>query len=79
LPPSLDGKILGQTAPRHTHNQWSAFLKHLDAKTPTDLTLHLVIDNYATHKHRKVKSWIAYRNRRQRKAMTANASSFTSP
>ena len=64
----LDGKIFGQTAPRHTHRQWLAFLKHLDAETPGDLTLHLVIDNYATHKHSKVKTWIASRNRRQRKA-----------
>ena len=64
----LDGKIFGQTAPRHTHRQWLAFLKHLDAETPADLTLHLVIDNYATHKHSKVKTWIAQRNRRQRKA-----------
>ena len=64
----LDGKIFGQTALRHTHRQWLAFLKHLDVETPADLTLHLVIDNYATHKHSKVKTWIAYRNRRQRKA-----------
>src|ERR1700746_2514021 len=64
----LDGKIFGQTAPRHTHRQWLAFVKHLDTETPGDLTLHLVIDNYATHKHSKVKTWIAYRNRRQRKA-----------
>jgi transcriptional regulator with XRE-family HTH domain len=64
----LDGKIFGQTAPRHTHRQWLAFLKHLDAETPAELTLHLVIDNYATHKHPKVKSWIAGRNRLQQKA-----------
>jgi len=64
----LDGKIFGHTAPRHTHRQWLAFLKHLDAETPADLTLHLVIDNYATHKHPKVKSWIASRNRLQRRA-----------
>ena len=64
----LDGKIFSHTAPRHTHRQWLAFLKHLDAEAPADLTLHLVIDNYATHKHPKVKSWIAYRNRSQRKA-----------
>src|ERR1700752_3357217 len=63
----LDGKIFGQTAPRHTHRQWLAFVKHLDRETPPGLTIHLVIDNYATHKHPKVKSWIAYRNRRQRK------------
>src|SRR5215469_5749828 len=60
-----DGKIFAQTAPRHTHRQWLAFLKHLDKQTPADLTLHLVIDNYATHKHPKVKSWIAWRNARR--------------
>jgi transposase len=64
----LDGKIFRQTAPRHTHKQWLAFLKKLDAETPPDLTLHLVIDNYSTHKHPKVKSWIAWRNARQRQA-----------
>lgn len=64
----LDGKIFGQTAPRHTHAQWLVFLKHLDKHTPADLTLHLIIDNYATHKHPKVASWIAWRNARQRPA-----------
>jgi transposase len=64
----LDGKIFGQTAPRHTHRQWLAFLQHLDAEIPAELTLHLVIDNCATHKHSRVKSWIARRNRLQQKA-----------
>jgi transposase len=64
----LDGKIFRQTAPRHTHKEWLAFLKKLDAETPPELTLHLVLDNYGTHKHPKVKSWIASRNARQRKA-----------
>src|SRR5262249_10687700 len=61
----LDGQIFAHTAPRHTHRQWLAFLKHLDKQTPADLTLHIVIDNYATHKHPKVKSWIAWRNARR--------------
>jgi transposase len=64
----LDGKIFRQTAPRHTHRQWLAFLKKLDAETPPDLTLHLIIDNYTTHKHARVKTWMAWRNARQRKA-----------
>ena len=55
----LDGKILSQTKGRHTHKEWLQFLKHLDAETPQDLDLHLIIDNYATHKHPKVKTWIA--------------------
>lgn len=63
----LDGKILRQTAPRHTHVEWLRFLKMLDKETPQDLCLHLVIDNYSTHKHAKVKSWIKWRNQRNKK------------
>lgn len=55
----LDGKILSQTKGRHTHKEWLEFLKHLDKETPPDLALHLVVDNYATHKHPKVKNWVA--------------------
>jgi len=64
----LDGKIFSSTAAKHTHRQWLAFLKQLDAETPQDSTLHLIADNYSTHKHPKVKSWIRWRNRRQQKA-----------
>jgi transposase len=64
----LDGKIFSSTAAKHTHRQWLAFLKQLDAQTPADLTLHLIADNYSTHKHPKVKSWMRWRNRRQQKA-----------
>lgn len=64
----LDGKIFSATAAKHTHRQWLAFLKQLDQETPGELTLHLIADNYSTHKHPKVKSWIRWRNRRQQKA-----------
>lgn len=64
----LGGKIFRNTAERHTHKQWLEFIKMLDRETPGDLTLHLVIDNYGTHKHPKVRSWIKWRNQRQRKA-----------
>jgi transposase len=67
----LDGKIFSQTAARHTHQQWLGFLKQLDHETPGELTLHLIIDNYATHKHPKVQRWIAWRNARQRRAPAA--------
>lgn len=63
----LNGKILAQTAARHTHRQWLAFLKHLDAENPPALTLHLIIDNYGTHKAPKVKSWLQWRNARHQK------------
>ncbi len=64
----LDGKIFSATAAKHTHRQWLAFLKQLDAETPPELTLHLIVDNYSTHKHPKVKSWLRWRNQRQQKA-----------
>jgi transposase len=64
----LDGKIFSQTASKHTHRQWLSFLQQLDRETPPDVTLHLIADNYSTHKHTKVKSWIRWRNQRQQKA-----------
>ena len=64
----LDGKIFSTTAAKHTHRQWLAFLKQLDAETPSELTLHLIADNYSTHKHPKVKAWMRWRNQRKQKA-----------
>jgi len=55
---TLDGTIMGRCAPRHRHQEWLAFLKDLDAGTAPDKTLHLILDNYATHKHAKVKAWL---------------------
>ncbi len=46
----LDGKTLSQTAARHTHAQWLDFLRHLHRETPAGVCLHLIVDNYATHK-----------------------------
>ena len=54
----LDGKILSRTAQQHTHKEWLAFLKMIDRETPPELAIHLIIDNYATHKHAAVKSWL---------------------
>ena len=55
---SESGKVFGLTAPRHTHKEWLAFLKLVDRQTPSELDLHLIIDNYATHKHPKVRAWL---------------------
>lgn len=63
----IEGKIFRQVAPGHTHAEWLAFLKHLDREAPDGLALHLIIDNYATHKHPAVKSWIRWRNQRHAK------------
>jgi transposase len=65
----LDGKIYRQTHTHHTHKEWLQFLKQLDCEAPEDLTLHLILDNYATHKHEKVKSWIKWLNQKNRKSL----------
>lgn len=55
----LNGKVIAHTAEKHTHRQWLAFLRTIDRGTPSDLELHLIIDNYGTHTHPAVKRWIA--------------------
>ena len=55
----LDGKIHSRTAGRHTHREWLSFLKQLDRETPAGLDLHVVLDNYATHKHATVRAWLS--------------------
>ena len=57
------GQILAQCKPRHRHQEFLSFLKHIDANVPPDLDVHLVVDNYNTHKHVKVKRWLAARPR----------------
>jgi transposase len=52
------GKIIAECLPRHRHQEWIRFPKKIDAETPSDLDLHLIVDNYATHKHPKVKNWL---------------------
>lgn len=54
----LDGQVMGQCQQRHTHAEWLKFLKKIDREKPKDKTLHLIADNYATHKHRKIKEWL---------------------
>jgi transposase len=55
---TLDGKVIGTCMKRHRHQEWLKFLRLLDRETPPDKTLHLIVDNYATHKHPKVKAWL---------------------
>ena len=55
----LDGRILSATARQHTHLEWLAFLKKIHRQTPRELALHLIVDNYATHKHPVVLAWLA--------------------
>jgi transposase len=51
--------VISQCKPRHRHQEFLSFLKHLDHNIPANLTLHLIADNYATHKHPRVKAWLA--------------------
>jgi transposase len=54
-----EGRLLGTCMQRHRHQEWLKFLRLIDRETPKDLDLHLIADNYATHKHPKVKAWLA--------------------
>lgn len=53
-----EGRVIGMCQPRHRHQEWLKFLKQIDAQTPPELDLHLIVDNYATHKHAKVRAWL---------------------
>jgi len=53
----LDGKVIGDCMPRHRHQEFIRFLKKIDTQTPANQDLHLIVDNYATHKHPRVKAW----------------------
>jgi transposase len=52
------GQVIGQCMKRHRHQDWLRFLRAIDRSTPKTLDLHLIADNYATHKHAKVKAWL---------------------
>jgi len=54
----LEGKVIGQCFPRHRHQEFLKFLRRLDNEFPEELKLHLVLDNYGTHKQPKVQSWL---------------------
>jgi len=56
---TLDGSVISRCAQRHRHTEWLDFLRQIDRETPQDKVLHLICDNYATHKHSKVKKWLA--------------------
>lgn len=56
---TLDGKVISMCQDRHRHQEWLTFLRLIDRQTPKYLKLHLIVDNYATHKHPKVRAWLA--------------------
>lgn len=59
----VTGKVLAQCKPRHRHQEFLAFLQQIDRNIPNHLDIHLIIDNYCTHNHAKVKEWLGQRPR----------------
>jgi putative transposase len=55
----LDGSVITQCKPRHRHQEFLSFLTHLDRNVPAGFEVHLIADNYATHKHPRVRAWLA--------------------
>jgi transposase len=54
----MEGNLIGTCMPRHRHQEWIKFLKLIDEQTPAGRELHLILDNYSTHKHLKVQKWL---------------------
>jgi transposase len=59
----LTGKVIGQCLPRHRHEEFLKFLRKVDREVPEGLQVHLICDNYATHKHPEVRAWLAKHSR----------------
>ena len=59
----LNGKVLAERTPRHRHQEWLKFLRSIETAVPAGVDVHLILDNYATHKHPKVLRWLAARPR----------------
>ena len=71
----IDGKVIGDCMPRHRHQEFIRFLQLIDVKTPLDLELHLIVDNYGAHKHHRVQLWLK-RHPRFRLHFTPTSSSW---
>ena len=54
----LEGTVIGKCYKRHRHSEFLRFLREIDRQTPPDLDIHLIVDNYSTHKHERVKKWL---------------------
>jgi transposase len=55
----LTGTVIGECLPRHRHTEFLKFLRTIDREVPKGLQVHLILDNYSTHKHENVKDWLA--------------------
>jgi transposase len=55
----VEGRVIGECYPRHRHQEFLRFLRRLDAEFPERMALHLILDNYGTHGHERVRRWLA--------------------
>ena len=55
---TIDGSVISMCQPRHRHGEWLKFLRLINRSTPKHLSLHLIVDNYATHSHPEVQKWL---------------------
>ena len=55
---TLDGSVIGTCLPKHTHQERLQFLRLIKRQTPKDKQIHLIVDNYSTHKHAEGKRWL---------------------
>jgi transposase len=53
-----DGSVIARCHPRHRHQEFLKFLRLIERETPKEKDIHMILDNYATHKHPKVKEWL---------------------
>ena len=71
-----EGKLVAHTEVQHTHVEWLRFLKQIDRETPKDLTIHLIMDNYCTHKEASVRAWLERKWQRFQVHFTPTGSSW---
>ena len=71
----LEGTVIGSCFERHRHEEFLKFLRQIDRQTPARLALHLIVDNYGTHKHQIVQRWLA-KHRRFHLHFTPTSSSW---
>src|SRR5712692_10589265 len=66
----LEGKVIGQCLPRHRHQEFLRFLRHLDGEFAGRRSLHLILDNYGTHKNKRTQEWIKKNQRNMEHIVT---------
>ena len=60
---TMDGSVIGTCMPKHRHQEWIRFLNQIKRSVPKDKQIHIICDNYATHKTKEIKAWLARRPR----------------